>query len=241
PKYRWRFRDLEEADNVYASVLSHADNRIGTVLEALDRLQLTENTLVIFSSDNGPARAARPTKLTLMHDTATGAGYGIGAAKGVTGGRRGYKAALFEGGIGTPFIARWPGKIPAGKVDKTSLLSAVDLLPTFCEIAGVTLPPAYKPDGLSQVAALKGEAQAKRKKPLFWKMQAGWPPNKTRPNHWVAYAMVDQNWKLVSNNDASHWELFDITLDPYEKRDLKDQHPKVVQQLLGKLDTWKKT
>ena len=84
PKYRWRFRDLEEPDNIYASVLSHADDRIGEVLDALDRLKLTDNTLVIFSSDNGPARASRATELTLMHDTATGAGYGIGAAKGVT-------------------------------------------------------------------------------------------------------------------------------------------------------------
>ena len=74
PKYRWRFQDLEEADNIYASVLSHADDRIGEVLDALDRLGIADNTLVIFSSDNGPARADRPTQLTLQHDTATGAG-----------------------------------------------------------------------------------------------------------------------------------------------------------------------
>ena len=140
PKYRWRFQGLEEPDNIYASVLSHADDRIGEVLDALDRLGLTENTLVIFSSDNGPARAATPTEPQLMYDTATGAGYGIGAAKGVTGGRKGYKAALFEGGIGVPFIARWPGRIAAGKVDDTSLFSAVDLLPTFCQVAGCRPP-----------------------------------------------------------------------------------------------------
>ncbi len=134
PKYRWRFRDLDERDNIYASVLSHADDRIGEVLDALDRWNLAANTLVIFSSDNGPARAAGPTELELMHDTATGAGYGIGASRGVTGGRKGYKGALFEGGIGVPFIARWPGKIAAGSVDDTSLISAVDLLPTFCEL-----------------------------------------------------------------------------------------------------------
>jgi len=155
PKYRWRFRELEEADNIYASVLSHADDRIGEVLDTLDRLKLTENTLVVFSSDNGPARAGRPTELALMHDTATGAGYGIGAAKGITGGRNGYKGALFEGGIGVPFIARWPGKVAADTIDKTSLMSAVDLLPTFCEVAGVKLPDDYSPDGLSQLAAFR--------------------------------------------------------------------------------------
>jgi N-acetylgalactosamine-6-sulfatase len=241
PKYRWRFRDLEERDNIYASVLSHADDRIGEVLETLDRLELADNTLVVFSSDNGPARAARPTELELVHDTATGAGYGIGAARGVTGGRKGYKGALFEGGIGVPFIARWPGKIPSGKVDDTSLISAVDLLPTFCELGGVKLPTSYSPDGVSQVAALMGKGRAKREKPLFWKMNSAWPIQQARPHHWVSYAIVDQQWKLVTNKDSSYLELFDIVADPYEKKDVKDQEPDVVKQLLEKLAGWKMT
>ena len=241
PKYRWRFRELEERDNIYASVLSHADDRIGEVLETLDRLKLTKNTLVIFSSDNGPARAAGPTDLTLMHDTATGAGYGIGAAKGITGGRKGYKAALFEGGIGVPFIARWPGKIAAGKVDDQSLISAIDLLPTFCEIAGAKFPKGYEPDGISLVSTLKGERSPTREKPLFWKMQARWPPPKDRPHHWVSYAIVHKNWKLLANRDSTHTELYDIASDPLEKQDLTQWKPKVTQQLLKQIDTWKST
>lgn len=241
PKYRWRFRDLEERDNIYASVLSHADDRIGEVLDTLDRLGVTENTLVVFSSDNGPARASRPTELELMHDTATGAGYGIGAARGVTGGRKGYKGALFEGGIGVPFIARWPGKIAAGKVDGTSLISAVDLLPTFCEVAGVELPDAYAPDGLSQVPALLGNGKAIREKPLFWKMQSAWPARKTQPYHWVSWAIVDENWKLVANRDFSHVELFDIKADPKEQTDVRKNNPKVVDRLLAKITEWKGT
>lgn len=241
PKYRWRFRELEESDNIYASVLSHADDRVGEVLDTLDRLKLTDNTLVIFSSDNGPARAARPTELTLTHDTATGAGYGIAASKGVTGGRKGYKGALFEGGIGVPFIARWPGKIAAGKSDDTSLFSAVDLLPTFCEIAGVELPATYQPDGVSQVDTLLGSEKSKREKPLFWKMASAWPAQKTKPFHWVSWAVVDQNWKLLVNKDFSHWELYDIAADPLEKRDLNEEQPEVVKQLLQKLTAWKAT
>ncbi len=241
PKYRWRFRDLEETDNIYASVLSHADDRIGEVLDTLDRLGLTENTLVVFSSDNGPARAAGPTKLGLMHDTATGAGYNLAASKGVTGGRKGYKSALFEGGIGVPFIARWPGKIAAGKIDDSSLVSAVDLLPTFCEIAGAELPASYKPDGLSQVEALKGKPSPVRQKPLFWKMASAWPAPMSKPFHWVSYAIVDRNWKLVANMDGSYVELYDIAADPYEKDDRRKNEPEVVEQLLRKLDRWKAT
>ena len=78
PKYEWRFSDMKSReDQIYASVISHADDRIGEVLAALDRLKLTDNTLVIFSSDNGPARAAKPTPLELQYDTATGAGWGL--------------------------------------------------------------------------------------------------------------------------------------------------------------------
>ncbi|MFP6766212.1 MAG: sulfatase-like hydrolase/transferase, partial [Planctomycetaceae bacterium] len=217
------------------------DDRIGEVLDALDRLKLTDRTLVIFSSDNGPARAARPTELALMHDTATGAGYGIGAARGITGGRLGYKGALFEGGIGVPFIARWPGKIAAGKVDDQSLISAVDLLPTFCELAGVKLPPDYRPDGVSQAATLTGTRSPVRDRPLFWKMNSAWPAQKTRPDHWVSYAVVHDTWKLVANRDLSYVELFKISSDPYEQHDVRPEHPEAVTELLKKLKNWQQT
>ena len=241
PKYRWRFRELEEADNIYASVLSHADDRIGEVLDALDRLKLTDNTLVIFSSDNGPARGSKGAELKLMHDTATGAGYGIAGAKGITGGRKGYKASLLEGGIGVPFIARWPGKIAAGKTDKTSILSAVDLLPTFCEVAGVELPESYSPDRVSQLKTLMGDGTANRDTPLFWKYPARWPPSESKPDHWVSLAVAHHNWKLVTNSDSSHAELYDLVADPYESTDLSQSKPEVVKSLLEKLETWKAT
>lgn len=241
PKYRWRFRELEETDNIYASVLSHADDRVGEILDALDQLELSANTLVIFSSDNGPARASRPTPLALQHDTATGAGYGIAAAKGITGGRKGYKASLFEGGVGVPFLARWPGKIPAGKIDSQSLISAVDLLPTFCEIANVSLPKGYVADGLSQTNSLMGLGTVTRKKPLFWKTQAAWPPRKGSPNHWVSWAIVDQHWKLVANGNLSHYELYDIAADLKEEKDLALDNPQVTKRLLEQLTQWQST
>lgn len=239
PKYRWRFPKLDEPDNIYAAILSHADDRVGEILDALDRLGLTENTLVIFSSDNGPAGSS--DELSLFYDSATGAGYGRGASKGITGGRKGYKASLFEGGIGVPFIARWPGKVPVGKVDDVSLISAVDLLPTFCEIAGLKLPTDYQPDGVSQVATLKGQKYPSRKKPLFWKYPSRWPASNSKPNHWVSYAVVDQTWKLVTNDDLSYVELYDIAKDVYEKNDLKAQHPETVKQLTQMIAEWQKT
>lgn len=241
PKYQWPFRDLDEKDNIYASVLSHADERIGEVLDALDRMNLTDNTLVIFSSDNGPARAATTAELKTYLDTATGVGYNIAGSKGITGGRKGYKAALFEGGIGVPFIARWPGKIQAGAKDTVSLMSAVDLLPTFCEIAGVELPEAYQADGISQVATLTGQPYPLRTKPLFWKMNSAWPINDRKPDHWVSYAIVDQHWKLVANNDLSYVELYDIAQDVYEKNDLKEINVDIAKGLIEQIREWQKS
>ena len=242
PKYEWRFREMESRENqIYASVLSHADDRIGQVLDTLDRLKLTDNTLVIFSSDNGPARAAGPAELTLNYDTATGAGWGIAASKGITGGRKGYKSALFEGGIGVPFIARWPKKIAAGRIDRTSMISAVDLLPTFSELAGAKLPDNYRPDGVSQVATLLGDRTSTRSQPLFWKMHSPWPIQKARPYHWVSYAIVHGNWKLLTNRDSTYSELYDINADPYEKADVSKEKPEVVKQLIQQVDDWKST
>lgn len=243
PKYEWRFREMESRpDAIYASVLSHADDRIGEVLDTLDRLGIADNTLVIFSSDNGPARASKAGELKLNYDTATGAGWGINAAKGITGGRKGYKASLFEGGINVPFIARWPGKIAAGKVDQVSMISAVDLLPTFCAIAGVDLPAGYQPDGLDQTEVIQGKkGGGARTKPLFWKSIAPWPAQKSKPDHWVSYVVVHKQWKLVTNNDGSYRELYNIIDDPYEKSDLKEIQQDEVARLSGLIEEWKKS
>jgi len=222
-------------------VISQADDRIGQLHTALHQLKLTENTLVIFSSDNGPARAGAGAKLDLSYDTATGAGWGIAASKGTTAGRKGYKAALFEGGINVPFIARWPGRIAAGKVDHTSLISAVDLLPTFCEITGAKPPSSYVADGVSQVAALKGRAAPSRSKPLFWRIGANWPSRKDAPDHWAAHAIVDAHWKLLLSPRQDHVELYDLQQDPMEKADLSQSYPDVVTQLRQKLAAWHST
>ena len=120
-------------------------------------------------------------------------------------------------------------------------MSAVDLLPTICEIAGADLPDGYTPDGVSQVDTLKGKPAPIREKPLFWRYPSRWPASKNRPNHWVSFAVVHQNWKLVSNRDGSHVELFDIAASPFEKDDLKESKQAVVSALRTLLENWKAT
>ena len=91
------------------------------------------------------------------------------------------------------------------------------------------------------MATLKGKGTARRKKPLFWKTVAPWPARKTKPDHWVSYAVAKDQWKLVTNSKGSHLELFDLVADPYEKNDLKDKNPKVVAELSRLLKEWKAT
>ena len=242
PKYEWRFRHMKsEPDRIYASVLSHADDRIGEVLDALDAMNIADNTLVIFTSDNGPARAAGPMELTLQYDTATGAGWGIAASKGITGGRKGYKSSLYEGGIGVPFIARWPGKISADKVDDQSLFSAVDLLPTFCSIAEAAMPEHYQPDGIDVTQILQGSTLTRRQKPLYWKFPSAWPANKSRPDHWISWAIVHENWKLVANRNLDFIELYQISMDPYEENNVLENQKVIANNLVSKLKQWRST
>ena len=140
-----------------------------------------------------------------------------------------------------PFLARWPGKIAAGKIDDSSLISAVDLLPTFCELAGAELPDTYTSDGVSIVEVLKGQTLPDREKPLFWKIDAPWPAPAAKPDHWVAWAIVHERWKLAANRDLSHTELYDIAADAGESNDVKAANPEAAGDLLAKLKAWQAT
>jgi arylsulfatase A-like enzyme len=129
------YKHIDEPKQTYYSALTEADKQVGKLLNKLDELNLADETLVIFSSDNGPES---------VHAHAPETRY----CQGSTGGLRGRKRSLYEGGIRTPFIARWPGKIPAGEIDFYSLISGVDMLPTICNIAGVNIPEDLNPDGI---------------------------------------------------------------------------------------------
>ena len=85
---------------------------------------------------------------------------------------------------------------------------------------------------------LMGRKAPIREKPLYWKMASAWPIPESRPYHWVSYATVDRNWKLLANDDLSYLELYDLVADPLEKRDLKTSRPEVVAELSAKIRSW---
>ena len=233
PKYEWKFKDLDRNHQIYASVLSHADDRVGVILDTLDRLKIVDNTLVIFSSDNGPeGDGSTDREVKLMYDSATGSGWNTAAAVGTTGGRSGRKRSLREGGVGVPFLARWPKMIAAGEVDTESLITAVDLLPTFCALAEAPLPDGFKPDGVNITKVLAGKKMPSRKQPIFWEGIG------RRKEKW---STVQGKWKLIASPDLTQVQLFNIVTDVSETTDLSTKQPEVTAKLLQSIKNWQAT
>lgn len=237
PEYLAKFAHLpDEAQRIYAAVIAHADARIGELLATLDRLALAEDTLVIFTSDNGPENTG-PADRRMTEDESTGPGFGSWASAGRTGGHRGRKRSLLQGGIGVPFLTRWPGKIAAGKIDDVTPITAVDLLPTLCSFAGARWPTAYVPDGIDQSAALLGKPAATRTKPIFWQ----WTTATKAGDNWPALAVRDGGEKLLVGKDPRQFELFRFPADRLEKTNLSAGEPTRVEQMRALLAAWTAT
>jgi arylsulfatase A-like enzyme len=144
---------FKSAAQIFYGSITDMDKHIGRLLRALDDLGLAENTVVLFSSDNGPED---------IHVSNAGHS-GVGSA----GPFRGRKRSLYEGGIRVPGIVRWPGKIPAGQIDNDSVVAGVDWLPSVCKLAGVEIPAGHRLDGEDASDIFLGRSRA-RHTSLMW-------------------------------------------------------------------------
>ena len=204
---------------VYYSAIANLDRQIGRLLDGLDDLGLADNTVIVFTSDNGPAP---------VWDTGTS-----NSGAGRTGPFRGIKASLYEGGVRMPFIARWPGRTPKDVVDNDTIMSATDLLPTFCSMAGIEPPPGL--DGQDMSEAFLGNS-VQRDGALFWEFRFGsWGRH---IQFSLRYAMRKGNWKLMMNASGSKSELFDLSRDPSETADCSRYEPEIVADLAAELIAW---
>ncbi len=214
------FPHRSAAENFYASV-TDLDTQIGRLLKSLDDLGLAKNTLVLFSSDNGPED---------IHVRNAGHS-GIGSA----GPFRGRKRSLYEGGIREPGIVRWPGHVPAGVVDDTSVVAGVDWLPTVCSLAGVSVPAGHDLDGEDMSDVFLGTQRA-RSTPLMWEWRfriMGEPFH-----HSPQLAIRDGDWKLLMNPDHSRVELYDLKRDLTQLNNVAEHHPDVVERLSQRVLAW---
>jgi len=222
------WKHLDEQKQVYAAVITDGDNAVGAILDALKTEGLEKNTIVLFSSDNGP-ESTTAQKLKKP-------GYGGYYSVGSSGGLRGRKRSLFEGGVRVPFIVRWPGHTPAGMKNDTTVFTAVDLLPTLCAAAGVTLPDDYTGDGENLLSALQG-GTASRTRPLFWE----WLGPAKEPNWWPRLAVREGDWKLTLTADTTRAELYNLAKDRAEATNVANEYPEIVERLKKLVLEWKAT
>ena len=175
----------------------------GKILDALKEAGVEDNTHRHFLQRQRP----RMDRRSQVHDgKASGAkGYDTYYSVGQTGGLRGRKRSLFEGGVRVPFIVRWPGHTPAGAKNDTTVFTAVDLLPTLCAAAGVDLAGRLPGRRRKPARRIQGRKHEPHSTPIFWEWRPG---KKASPIGGRDFAVREGDWKLAMNRDASRVELY---------------------------------
>jgi arylsulfatase len=214
-----RFRGKSN-QGLFGDVMMEIDWSVGEVIKTLKELGLEDNTLVIFTSDNGPW-------------------LNFGNHAGSTGGLREGKGTSWEGGQREPMIVKWPGVVPPGTICN-KLSSTIDLMPTFAEITGAELPK-HKIDGVSILSLFKGDKQAEPRKEFYYYYQRN-SLEAVRKDHWKlvfphsyrSYEGVlpgNDGYPGKYNHDSTGMALYDLRRDPGERYDVKELYPGVVEEL----------
>jgi arylsulfatase A-like enzyme len=209
---------------VYAAMIASVDDSVGRIMALLDELRLAENTLVIFSSDNGGVGGYVREGLKKAGDVTDNAPLRSG------------KGSLYEGGVRVPWIFRWTGRIAPGTCGEP--IVSVDLYPTLLELAGANRPADTTLDGVSLSRLLTGGTIDREA--LYWHfpgyLGAGEDTWRTTP----AGAIRSGPWKLLEFFEDGRLELYNLKDDPGQARNLAAQHPDRVQDLHRRLQAWRK-
>ncbi len=204
-------REWPNPEKGFATMIRNLDNSVGMINAQLEELRLADNSVVIFVSDNGPHEEGNH-KVDFFNSN---------------GDLRGKKRDLYEGGIRTPFLAKWPGKIVPGSISD-HISSFWDYMPTFCELAGIPAPDDT--DGISFVAAMTGDDQAQEKHPyLYWEFYEAGGKQAVRKGNWKGV-------RLDVRKGEPYFELYDLSTDPSENNNIAEQHPDIVKEMLQIMD-----
>jgi len=209
--------------------IAQLDWCVGELVKTLDRLKLTEKTLIVFCSDNGP----------VLDD-----GYHDGAITQLgkhvpSGGFRGGKYSIYEGGTRTPFVTCWPGTIKPGTTDK--MVCTVDLAASMAALTGQSLSKNACPDSFNVLPALLGKTNAKGRDHLIQQPNKG-PTLALRIGDWkvLSFANAKAMKHLTYEKGPGKYELYNLAADPHEKKNLVKQEPEKLKQMLARLEAIKK-
>ena len=214
-------------DNLYRAVVEEFDYETGRLLDTLDELGLKENTLVIFTTDNGPWNQPKYYENKKGHPKDS-------IFWGDAGPLRDGKASIYEGGIRVPCIMRWPGKISEGKTND-GLMATIDFLPTFASITGAKIPDDRTIDGVNQLDFILGKSKTARKSYIYNPGSASVQTRILQGN-----AIREGDWKLISplkvgwfleDAGSGEWELYNLKEDIGETTNLAAKYPKKVKRL----------
>ena len=214
-------------DNLYRAVVEEFDYETGRLLDTLDQLGLRENTLVIYTTDNGPWNQPKYYENKTGHPANS-------IFWGDAGALRDGKASIYEGGVRAPCIMRWPGKIAAGGTND-GLMATIDLLPTFAALTGAKVPADRPIDGVDQSGFIFGSSKSARKTYLYNPGSASVQATILKGN-----AIREGDWKLISplkvmrfleDAGTGEWELYNLKDDIGETKDLASQYPEKVEHL----------
>jgi arylsulfatase A-like enzyme len=216
----------KSAAGPYGDWIHELDLSVARILATLDKMGATENTLVLFTSDNGGV--CRPENERLLQTTASKAGLKINGAL------RGSKHDVWEGGFKVPFIARWPGKVAAGSTSK-QMVSVVDILATTAEIVGTPLPAKETgaEDSRSFLPVLLGSADAKGREDMIVHSADGTFAVRKGRWKWIEGVPVDEiaEGARRSRKDQFRSQLYDLETDPAETKDVSAEQPEVVAEM----------
>jgi len=201
-------------DPVYAGVLEAMDDTVGLLLKKLDELGLADNTLVVFTSDNGGLHVPEGPHIKITDNAPDRAGKGF----------------VYEGGLRIPLIVRWPGHVPAGQVVDTPVVNT-DWTPTFLELAH--LPPVAGLDGQSMVGILQGGKPASERT-LCWHF-----PHYTNQGSQPAGAVRQGDWKLIEHYEDTRLELYNLAQDIGETTNLANQQRERAERMRAALAAWR--
>ncbi|MBW8351378.1 sulfatase-like hydrolase/transferase [Bacillus sp. IITD106] len=221
-KYLDMYSHLSPERQIMAAMITAMDDGIGLVIDTLKEMNKYEETIIFFSSDNGPSTESR-NYLDGTEDLYYGGSAGI---------FRGHKASLFEGGVREPAIISYPSILPKGRVCN-EVGAMMDILPTILELTDIPLPENHLIDGKSIVDMVKNDTGSPHDH-LFWEYSG-------------QLAIRKGNWKLVldgkldfSRKQADTVHLSNLDHDPGERENLSEKHPEIVKELKENIEKWKK-